>query len=336
MRKRNKGLYKPSYLKINDSDFEAAIANGKRMLSSCRLCPRQCSVDRIGGHRGFCGCSSNASVSSWLLHKGEEPVLIGRNGAGTVFFGGCTLSCVFCQNWQISSKKTSGAFSSEKSAEELGRIFLDLQDHGAANIDLVTPTMHIPSIIEALFWAKRNGLSLPVAYNTNSYMSREAFGLISPFVDIWLADLKYYSEANALKYSSAARYNAIAFESIRDMYEKRPLLVTDNEGRALKGCIVRILLLPDGSDEAEKSLLKLAEHGILPSVSIMGQFSPLYRAGEFPELLTKTSAERIDYLASLADSLGFENVWFQYDDASEIFSPDFSKDNPFGQANPPL
>lgn len=299
----------------------------REILHGCRLCPRECGVDRTSGEKGFCGCGSEAGVSAFLLHKGEEPPLTGLNGAGTVFFAGCSMSCVFCQNYQISS--ASSPFSRGFSEEELASAFLSLQDRGAANIDLVTPTPHVPAIIASLALAVERGLRLPIVYNTNSYVTPEALSLLSGVVDVWLPDLKYSSNSAALRLSGVPDYADAAFDAVRTMAKWRPALLLNGDGTAAKGCIVRILLLPDGSDGAEELLERLASEGLFPALSLMGQFSPAHRAQEFPELSGAVSSERVDALLDLASGLGFEDVWFQYADAGGVFVPDFSRENPF-------
>lgn len=325
-RLRNR-LKLPAYLKLSDEIFQEKIQFADSILEKCSLCPRKCSASRIDGEKGFCMQSNNASIAYYGLHLGEEPCLIGMKGAGTVFFAGCTLSCVFCQNYQISQAYDYSSY--EVPPEVLAGFFLDLQSRGASVLDLVTPTPHISAILKALYIAKNKGFTLPVVYNTNSYISVEALDIITGIVDIYLADFKYFSSSVALKYSKAGDYPKHALYALKRMYLDRSVFFLDDNGQAYKGVLARILLLPNRIEEAEKILQLLASCGLFPAISIMSQFSPFYNAGKYPELCVELERDRVLKLVGYAGNLGFQDIFYQSCEAKNVFKPDFNKPNPF-------
>ena len=210
------------------------------MLSSCTLCPRKCGTDRLSGKIGFCGSDNRIKIARSALHFWDEPCISGKNGSGTVFFSGCNMKCIFCQNHIIS---TDGK-GREVSVRELSDEFLRLQDMGAHNINLVTPTHYVPHIISALDIAKERGLTLPVAYNCGGYENVETIKLLRGYVDIYMPDIKYFSDKYALEYSKAPDYFRYAAEALEEMVSQVGTPIFDNDGIMKKGVIVRHLMLP--------------------------------------------------------------------------------------------
>lgn len=294
------------------------------MKKVCTLCPRNCGVDRENGEKGICGQTSELKVARAALHFWEEPCISGTTGSGTVFFSGCSLHCVFCQNEPIAN----GTVGKVITVERLAEIFLELQQQGANNINLVTPGHFIPQIRDALFLAKEQGLTLPVVYNTSSYESVETLRSLEGFVDIYLPDFKYMSSELSGKYSHAADYAEVAKAAIAEMVRQTGGPVFDEEGEdglIKKGTIVRHLTLP-GCMEDSKAILKYLHetYGEQIYISIMNQFTPLQNVAEFPELNRKITEEEYDELIDYAIDLGIEQGFIQEGEtAEESFIPDF-------------
>jgi len=257
---------------------------------SCRLCPRQCGKNRLLGQTGKCQSTSRARVSSAHPHFGEERPLVGRHGSGTIFFSGCNLRCEYCQNWEL-SHACQGEYVTD---EALGRMMLGLQAMGCHNINLVTPTHFVPNIVQALRWAAARGLRVPLVYNTSSYESLEVLRLLDGIVDIYLPDFKYMDETVAGKYSArAADYPQVAAAAIREMHRQVGDLVTDSDGIALRGVMIRHLVLPHNIARTDQFVRFVAtELGPSTYVNIMPQYHPAYRARHCPELSRRiTEAE---------------------------------------------
>ena len=297
----------------------------ENLLKNCRLCPRNCGADRMSGNVGFCGADNRIKIARAALHFWEEPCISGDEGSGTVFFSHCTLKCVYCKNYSISTKN-KGKFVTEN---ELSDIFLDLQGQGANNINLVTPTHFVPQIITALDIAKKKGLILPVLYNTSGYETPETIRLLNGYVDIYLPDFKYFDNALAEKYSSAKNYAEIAKSAIRMMFEQVGKCEFDERGIIKKGIIVRHLMLP-GQDADSKKIIEYLhkEYGDDIFISIMSQYTPLSTIPEkFPELKKPIATEDYDKLLDFAVDLGVENAFVQEgESASESFIPEFYED----------
>lgn len=211
------------------------------MLEQCKLCPHNCKVNRLNGEIGRCKCTDKIKVALVSLHKFEEPCISGENGSGTVFFSNCNLNCIFCQNYEISHLGKG----KEISVQELADIFLSQQEKGAHNINLVTPTMYVIQIIEAIKIAKEKGLNIPIIYNTNSYENIETIQMLNGYIDVYLPDLKYYSNDLAKKYSKANNYFENATKAIQEMYKQVGAPVFDENGMIKKGVIIRHLVLPN-------------------------------------------------------------------------------------------
>ena len=294
------------------------------MSELCRLCPRECGVNRSSGQIGYCKVTDKILVARASLHMWEEPCISGGEGSGAVFFSGCNMGCVFCQNRSI-SRGNSGI---EISVNRLAEIFLELQDKGANNINLVTPTHYTNEIIAALDIAKGNNLNIPVLYNSSGYDSVMTLNRLKGYVDIYLPDCKYFSEEYAVKYSNAVDYFNTAIKAIEEMVRQVGEPQYDNRGIMKKGVIVRHLVLPGHVRDSKKiieSLYSLFGDSII--LSIMNQYTPIDNLDDFPELnrkVTKREYERvIDYMCNL----GIENAFIQEGDtAKESFIPEFDNE----------
>lgn len=294
------------------------------LYRSCRLCPRECGVDRTAGRTGVCGMPAALYAARAALHEWEEPCLSGEppRGSGTVFFSGCCLRCGYCQNRDISR----GRAGREISAGRLAEIFLELQDKGAYNINLVTPTHYLPHIVCALREAKENGLHLPVVYNTSGYERPQMLRLLAGLVDVWLPDLKYKSSELSSRYSYTPDYFTHAAAALDEMVRQAGEPQFDADGMMTRGVIVRHLCLPGQGEDSRAVIRWLWEryrHGIF--LSLMSQYTPL--AGveqEFPELARRLTGEEYERLVDFAVGLGVENGFIQEGSAAkESFIPAF-------------
>ncbi|MCX5903847.1 MAG: radical SAM protein [Proteobacteria bacterium] len=294
-----------------------------KMFSSCRLCPWQCGADRTSGQRGRCQAPGELKVAKALAHFGEEPVLSGTRGAGTIFFSHCHLQCCFCQNYQISQEGLGEVLTVEALAQKM----LSLQKAGCHNISLVPPTHYLPHIVEALCLAAAEGLSLPLVYNSNGYESLETLKLLSGVVDIYLPDAKYANDALAKKYSQAKDYSQINLAALREMFAQVGPLVTDENGTARKGLIIRHLVLPANIAGTQEVLERIKSHlGSHIHMSLMCQYLPAYKAPLHQELSKRTSSEEYDRALVCLEALGFENGWLQeHEEINGEFLPDFEK-----------
>lgn len=286
---------------------------------SCELCPRHCAIDR-SVRPGFCGCGDAMRVARIGLHRYEEPCLSGTGGSGAVFFSGCNLRCVFCQNKVLQSGKLGQLFSPEALADAM----LKLQAMGAENINLVTPTPHVNGILRALETAKDRGLTLPVVYNTNGYLSVDTVDKLKNHVDIWLPDFKYHDQRLADRFSSAPRYFETALAAIGRMIENSGHLVTDETGRAKKGVLIRHLVLPGCVFDTRNVLSAIAEHfGKETYLSLMHQFTP--QPDGKPPLDRRLTRREYENAVEACLSLGFTRVYIQEGrSASFAYTPAFS------------
>lgn len=278
------------------------------MLKSCTLCPRACRVDRLAGERGFCRAGALPAVALVSRHAWEEPCLSGSRGAGTVFFGGCNLACVFCQNHAISQE----GGGREITVARLAAIFGEQQAAGAHNLELVTPTHFVPQILEALTLARRAGFTLPVVYNSGGYERVETVSLLAGRVDVFLPDLKYCDDSLAVRCSAAPDYFAHAGRAIAKMAEIAGPPVLDDAGLMRKGVIVRHLALPGQAADSRRVLEWLWHtfgNGIY--LSLMNQYTPLHRAAGHPQLGRRLTTWEYRKLVDYADALGFVNCFIQ-------------------------
>ena len=286
----------------------------------CRLCPRACGVNRVKGERGFCGMGTQPVVARAALHFWEEPCISGKNGSGTVFFSGCNLRCVFCQNQEISRGKAG----KEISTDRLSEIFLELQEKGAHNINLVTGVLFIPSIVISLKQAKTKGLQIPVVYNCGGYESVEALRLLEGLIDIYLPDFKYWTSDVAEHYSHAKDYPDRAKEALKEMVRQVGEPVFSPDGILQKGIVVRHLLLPGQRKEAEAILDYLYKtYGDDIYISIMNQYTPMAQSID-KNLKRKVTTYEYDKTINFALNLGVKNGFMQEGNtASESFIPPF-------------
>ena len=298
----------------------------EKLSSPCRLCPRACGMDRPAGERGYCGAGPEPSVAAILPHFGEEPPLTGLGGAGTIFFSRCNLRCLYCQNHQISQ----GDLGRVLSPEELALEILRLQKRGCSTIEPVSPTHHLPGLLKALAIAAEQGLNLPVVYNTNGYESVQTLELLDGIVDIYLPDLKYASNEEALKYSDVTDYVEKARAAILKMHAQVGNLVVDVQGRGLRGMILRHLILPSDVSGTRQTLLWVRDNlPITVTLSLMAQYAPLHRGKDFPPLDRTITSKEYDSAVDTAWELGFENVFVQDMDSQESGMPDFGLSEPF-------
>jgi len=323
--------YEPGYIALYRSgELGKRVARLEARLAACDICPRECHAKRLAGLAGHCYTGLLVPVASVGAHHGEEPVLSGSRGSGTIFFGNCNLRCVYCQNYQISQDPMVQK-RNEMEPDILAERMLYLQDTlGCHNINLVTPSHVVPQIMRALLAAVPKGLRLPLVYNTSSYDSLATLRELDGVVDIYLADLRYASDDLARKYSRVRHYVASSREAIKEMYRQVGDLVLDAEGVARKGLIVRHLVLPNDIAGSEDSLTWLARE-VSPrvAVSIMSQYHPAHRALKHKEINRKITTQEYQEVAELAARLGLENGWLQGVDSPESYLPDFSEDEPF-------
>lgn len=287
----------------------------------CSLCPHRCGINRLKDEKGFCRVGRDLEVSHWQVHFGEEPPLSRKGGAGAIFFAHCNMKCVYCQNYQISQqpgrKKTI-------SPNELCDIMLELKKQGAQNIDLVSPTHFVPQIIEAVYIARSKRLDLPIVYNSNGYEDLNTLELLAGIVDIYLPDFKYADQAVASKYSQISNYVNIVTGAIANMYKQVQDLLLDKDGCAYKGVFVRHLVLPQrlaGSFSVLDILKK--KTGLNIGLSLMSQYTPYYRAGEFSQLDRTLQISEYNEVVEYAQKLGFNQCWIQELKSKSIYLPDF-------------
>lgn len=293
----------------------------QEFMRDCTICPRSCHVDRWNGQTGYCGQTALLTAARASLHQWEEPCISGSRGSGTVFFSGCNLRCVFCQNHSIAL----GECGSTVSIDRLAQIFLELQEKGAHNINLVTPSHFVPQLCLSLQNAKEQGLTLPIVYNTGSYECVETLRLLDGLVDIYLPDLKYFSPILASSYSSAEDYFEIACAAISEMFRQTGAFRIDSSGLMTGGVIVRHLILPGQTKDSKKLLRYLYEtYGDDIYVSIMNQYTPLPHVAGLPELNRKVMEEEYERVVSFAVCLGIRNAYVQEGGtAAESFIPPF-------------
>ncbi len=275
----------PSYLSMTDGQWRERLERALSMLEACRVCPHRCGVNRLKGEKGYCKTGRYAVVDSYFPHLGEERAIRGRRGSGTVFFSWCNMRCVYCQNYQISQLGEGR----EVSPQELAQMFLSLQRMGCHNINLVSPSHVVPQILEALYLAVKEGLRIPVVYNTSSYDSLESLKLLEGIVDVYLADLKYASNHMGRKYSKVKNYWDVAKEAIREMYRQVGNLKLTPEGIAYRGLLVRHLVLPNDIAQTEEVMDFLRSVYASLHVNVMDQYHPAYKAFDYPELSRRVS-----------------------------------------------
>jgi len=272
----------PSYIEV----YEKGILNQRiealnEILKECRLCPRQCRVNRVGGETGYCGAPADLMVSNAFPHFGEEPPLVGYHGSGTIFLTHCNLLCIFCQNYDISHQGRGIKISSD----DMARTMVKLQEMGCHNINFVTPTHYAPQIIASLSKAIEMGLRVPIVYNCSGYESIEVIKLLEGIIDIYMPDIKYMDERFSGKFSNAHDYPKVVKSVLKEMHRQVGDLQINNSGIAERGLLIRHLVMPNGVASTEAVLRFIAEEISIHSyVNIMDQYRPEYRAYEYPEI----------------------------------------------------
>lgn len=292
-----------------------------QLLQKCRLCPRNCSINRLEGNSGFCKSGAAVRVAMVSLHKWEEPCISGTAGSGTVFFSECNLKCVFCQNNCISHE----GIGKEISIERLSEIFLEQQGRGAHNINLVTPTHFVPQIIEAIKLARKGGLVLPIVYNSNGYENVETIEALKGYIDIYMPDLKYFNNKYSIKYSNAPDYFEAASKAIEAMASQIGETVIDKDGIMKKGVIIRHLMLPGLLFDSKKIIDYIHKtFGDSVYLSLMNQYTPVNNLEKYPEINKPLNQQHYESLIDYCLSLGIKNAFIQESGTvSESFIPDF-------------
>jgi putative pyruvate formate lyase activating enzyme len=289
-------------------------------LENCTICPHACGVNRKN-KQGLCKSGDKLKISTFQLHHWEEPVISGDHGSGTIFFSGCNMHCVYCQNFEISQLNQGNIYSTG----ELAEMMITLQNRQAHNINLVTPTHFTPLVIDALEMAKAKGLNIPVVWNSNAYELPQTLSKLEGLVDIYLPDLRYAQDEQAIHYSGAKNYFSMAQKALLEMKRQTGNLKTD-KGIAWKGVMIRLLVLPGNLNKVDKSLEWIAENlGTKTWISLLGQYYPAYRAVNYMELNKGIEAGIYNQLAEYAEELGFENGYFQKTGSSDYYTPDFRK-----------
>ncbi len=291
-------------------------------LENCRLCPRECQTDRMRGQAGYCGQTAEIKAARAALHMWEEPCISGAAGSGAVFFSGCSMHCVFCQNYNIANGQQGKTISVERLAD----IFLELQQQQAANINLVTAGHFVPQVAHGIRLAKKNGLSIPVVYNSSGYETVPALRMLDGLVDIYLPDFKYWSAETAKRYSNAPDYPSVVKDAVAEMVRQTGEAVFEAD-MLKRGVIVRHLLLPGHVKEAKEIIRYLHEtYGNLIYISIMNQYTPMdhIAGGGYSELARRVTGREYEKVIDFALELGVENGFIQEGNtAKESFIPDF-------------
>ena len=319
----------PRYIRLlQTGELHSRAEVAVSLLKNCTLCPHECGVDRTKGKLGFCSSGYLPIVASYCVHHGEEPVLSGTKGSGTIFFGNCNLKCVFCQNHQISQPAQS-LKKNEVSFDRLADIMLELQAKGCHNINFVSPTHFSAQIIKAIAIAASKGLKIPLVYNTNAYDSMQALRLLDGIIDIYLPDIKYSDDNEAKECSKAKGYVKHSREAIIEMKRQVGSFIVD-DGIAVRGLIIRHLVLPNDIAGSGDSLRFIKDEiGKETFISVMSQYFPTNMAGEFPLLSRPIKQREYEKVLGLLDELGLENGWVQEYYSKDYYCPDFEKEQPF-------
>ena len=323
---------RPRYIELYESgELERRVLALEARLESCNICPRRCGANRLEGEIGSCNAGKLIAVASVCAHRGEEPAISGTKGSGAIFFGNCNLRCVYCQNFQI-SQDPAGQRHHEITSSRLANRILHVQnDLRCHNLNLVSPTHYVPQIMRALLEAIRHGFRLPIVYNTNAYDEVPTLRELDGVIDIYLPDLKYSSNSVAMQLSDVAHYVPSARAAIKEMYRQVGDLQLDEEGNAVKGLIIRHLILPNDLAGSEESMKWIAnELSPLVTVSIMSQYTPHNKAIGMPPLARSINSAEHRRVVNILDVLGIENGWMQDSSSQEYYLPDFNAEgHPF-------
>lgn len=293
-------------------------AHSATIMNACGLCPRECGVNRFV-ETGYCGGGAAARVNLHRLHLWEEPVISGTGGSGTIFFSHCTMGCAYCQNYLISQEGRG----TERSAAEVAAMMMELQDAGAHNVNLVTASHFTPQTAEAVRLARARGLRVPVLWNSNAYEKPETLRMLEGLVDIYLPDFRYVDTEASERYSDAPGYPGIAKAAILEMHRQVGHLSV-RDGIAEKGLIIRILVIP-GLHESVRRILLWVRDALGPEtwISLMGQYYPVHRSAEFPEINRPVTEEEYEACLGYLEELGFENGFVQEVGSSSDYTPEF-------------
>lgn len=278
-----------------------------KILEKCAICPHNCGINRLNNQIGRCKSKDTVKVALYSTHNFEEPCISGKKGSGTVFFSNCNMNCVFCQNYEISQQGKG----KEISIEELADIFIKQQEKDVENINLVTPTSYVPQIIEAIKIARKNGLKLPIVYNTNGYEKVETLKMLEGYVDIYLPDFKYSDNELGKRLSKVDNYFEIVTEALEEMYRQTGKAVFNEEGIMQKGMIIRHLVLPNHILNSRRVLKWINENMHDVYVSVMAQYFPTYKAKEIDDINRKLTKEEYEQIENYLYRLDLENGYIQ-------------------------
>lgn len=309
---------KASYLETYNSGKLKNISDKlNEALESCAICPRDCKVNRLKGKMGFCKTAILSRVYSYLAHHGEEPPISGSKGSGAIFFSGCNMACVYCQNFEFSQK----IIGQEVDAAKLSEIMLKLQEEGCYNINFVTPSHVLPQILKALEVAIPQGLKIPLVYNTSSYDLPETIKFIDGIFDIYLADMRYGDNKEALIYSQAPNYWDISRQAIKEMYSQVGVAKFDSQGIIERGLIIRHLVLPNNL-AATENVMKFIRDELSDEtyISLMSQYTPFHKALEFKELNRRIGQDEYNEAAKILEKYTLHNGWIQESGGLESFA----------------
>lgn len=313
-------------MKIEDLYTDDEIS----LLKECTLCPRECRVNRMSGEKGYCGTDSGMNIASVCIHRGEEPVISGENGICNIFFAGCNLRCVFCQNHEI-SRPDERIPSKEESFENILDKIVEFYNMGVKTLGFVSPSHVVPQVKAILRGLGNRGIKFVTVYNTNSYEKREIIKNLEGFIDIYLPDFKYVSSEIASKFSDASNYPEVALKAIKEMYfQKGSVLTVNNEGEAENGMLIRHLVIPGNTNESKNVLFTLSEElspGV--NVSLMSQYHPISGVSEIHDLNRPLYSSEYREVLDEMGKLGFRNGWIQELESHQNYNPDFKRENPF-------
>ena len=296
----------PGYLKLyQNGRLKRKIEEGYYLLESCHLCPRNCSVNRLKGEKGFCKSGKDLIIASWNPHFGEEPPISGHLGSGTIFFTNCSLRCSFCQNYPISQLGEGN----KQTVNSLSSMMVSLQNKGCHNINLVTPTHFVPQILQALLFTIPQGLRIPLVYNSSGYESINTLKLLDGVIDIYMPDFKYGADKQGKIYSNVPDYFSKTKLAIKEMYHQVGDLQINKEGIAKRGLLIRHLILPNSLARSETVLKFIAKEISKNSyIALMAQYFPANRTPQIPELNRRITREEYNKILDFADSLGLNNI----------------------------
>ncbi len=295
-------------MRINKMEFKKRIERARRLAVPCRLCPRQCGVDRAKGEKGFCKAPYQAKVYSYRQYLGEEPPISGTKGSGVIFFSHCTMRCIYCQNFRF-SQKCAGY---NVDAEILCRIMLSLKERGCHNINLVTPSHYIHAILESLLLAKERSLNIPIVYNTSGYESEETLKLLEGVVDIYLANVRYSEDEASQVYSDTRDYVEVNRRAVSMMQNQVGRLVINSDGIAERGLIIRHLVIPNLLSNTAGALKYIAKSISKETyVSLMAQYLPLHKAKKKPEISRVVTQDEYEAACKLLNKYKLTNGWIQ-------------------------